>query len=92
MTVNYIVYVYISLRSPRLESLEIVQPRFQKFNSKYIKRIKLSTLGIRIIVCGRDYLAGLRVTKRNKGTVLLTLTLLQTPTLTITIILTLTLI
>ena len=34
-------------------------------------------------VCkGRDYFAGLRVTKRNKGTVLLTLTLLQTATLT----------
>ena len=30
---------------------------------------------------GRDYFAGLRVTKRNKATVLLTLTLLQTPTL-----------
>jgi hypothetical protein len=33
---------------------------------------------------GRDYFAGLKVTKRNKATVLLTLTLLQTPTLTIT--------
>jgi hypothetical protein len=40
---------------------------------------------------GRDYFAGLKVTKRNKATVLLTLTLLQTPTLTITLILTLTL-
>ena len=41
---------------------------------------------------GRDYFAGLKVTKRNKATVLLTLTLLQTPTLTMTLILTLTLI
>jgi hypothetical protein len=40
---------------------------------------------------GRNYFAGLRVTKRNKATVLLTLTLLQTPTLTLTLILTLTL-
>jgi hypothetical protein len=40
---------------------------------------------------GRDYFAGLKVTKRNKATVLLTLTLLQTPTLTLTLILTLTL-
>jgi hypothetical protein len=31
---------------------------------------------------GRDYFAGLKVTKRNKATVLLTLTLFQTPTLT----------
>jgi hypothetical protein len=38
---------------------------------------------------GRDYFAGLRVTKRNKATGLLILTLLQTPTLTITLILTL---
>jgi hypothetical protein len=43
------------------------------------------------IVDGRDYFAGLKVTKRNKATVLLTLTLLQTPTLTLTLILTLTL-
>jgi hypothetical protein len=42
------------------------------------------------IIHGRDYFAGLRVTKRNKATVLLTLTLLQTPTLTLTRILTLT--
>jgi hypothetical protein len=35
-------------------------------------------------IYGRDYFAGLRVTKRNKATVLLTLTLLQTPTLTLT--------
>ena len=40
---------------------------------------------------GRDYFAGLKVTKRDKGTVLLRLTLLQTPTLTLTRILTLTL-
>jgi hypothetical protein len=40
---------------------------------------------------GRDYFAGLRVTKRNKATVLLTLTLLQTPTWTLTLILTVTL-
>jgi hypothetical protein len=40
---------------------------------------------------GRDYFAGLKVTKRNKATVLLTLTLLQTPTLTLTLILTLSL-
>jgi hypothetical protein len=40
---------------------------------------------------GRDYFAGLKVTKRNKATVLLTLTLLQTPTLTLTLILILTL-
>jgi hypothetical protein len=33
---------------------------------------------------GRDYFAGLKVTKRNKATVLLTLALLQTPTLTLT--------
>jgi hypothetical protein len=39
---------------------------------------------------GRGYFAGLRVTKRNKATVLLTLTLFQTPTLTLTIIPTLT--
>ena len=39
---------------------------------------------------GRDYFAGLRVTKRNKATVLLTLTLLQTPTLTLILTLTLT--
>jgi hypothetical protein len=31
---------------------------------------------------GRGYYAGLRVTKRNKATVLLTLTLFQTPTQT----------
>jgi hypothetical protein len=31
----------------------------------------------------RDYFAGLRVTKRNKATVLLTLTIFQTPTLTL---------
>jgi hypothetical protein len=39
------------------------------------------------VVTGRDYFAGLRVTKRNKATVLLTLTLtlFQTPTLTITL-------
>jgi hypothetical protein len=37
---------------------------------------------------GRDYFAGLRVTKRKKGTVLLTLTLLQTPTLTLILTLT----
>jgi hypothetical protein len=43
-----------------------------------------------IVKKGRDYFAGLRVTKRNKATVLLTLTLLQTPTLTLTLILTLT--
>ena len=41
-------------------------------------------------LCGRGYFAGLKVTKRNKATVLLTLTLLQTPTLTLTLILTLT--
>jgi hypothetical protein len=41
-------------------------------------------------VFGRDYFAGLRVTTRNKATVLLTLTLLQIPTLTLTLILTLT--
>ena len=42
---------------------------------------------------GRDLdFAGLKVTKRNKATGLLTLTLLQTPTLTITLIFTLTLI
>ena len=35
---------------------------------------------------GRDYFAGLKVTKRNKATVLLTLSLLQTPTLTLTLI------
>jgi hypothetical protein len=40
---------------------------------------------------GRDYFAGLSVTKRNTAMVLLTLTLLQTPTLTLTLILTLTL-
>ena len=34
------------------------------------------------IISGRGYFAGLRVTKRNKATVLLTLTLFQTPTLT----------
>jgi hypothetical protein len=33
---------------------------------------------------GRGYFAGLRVTKRNKTTVLLTLTLFQTPTLILT--------
>ena len=43
------------------------------------------------VFMGRDYFAGLKVTKRNKATVLLTLTLLQTPTLTLTLILTLTL-
>jgi hypothetical protein len=37
---------------------------------------------------GRDYFAGLRVTKRNKATVLLTQTLLQTPTLTLILTLT----
>jgi hypothetical protein len=37
---------------------------------------------------GRDYFAGLRVTKRNKATALLTLTLLQTPTLTLILTLT----
>ena len=37
---------------------------------------------------GRDYFAGLRVTKRNKTTVLLTLTQLQTPTLTLILTLT----
>jgi hypothetical protein len=35
------------------------------------------------MLSGRGYFAGLRVTKRNKATVLLTLTLLQTPTLTL---------
>jgi hypothetical protein len=35
-------------------------------------------------IVGRDYFAGLRVTQRNKATVLLTLTLLQTPTLILT--------
>jgi hypothetical protein len=38
----------------------------------------------------RGYFAGLRVTERNKATVLLTLTLLQTPTLTLILALTLT--
>jgi hypothetical protein len=42
------------------------------------------------ILQGRDYFAGLRVTKRDKATGLLILTLLQIPTLTITLILTLT--
>jgi hypothetical protein len=37
-----------------------------------------------LMFSGRDYFAGLKVTKRNKATVLLTLTLLQTPTLTLT--------
>jgi hypothetical protein len=37
---------------------------------------------------GRGYFAGLRVTKCNKATVLLTLTLFQTETLTLTVILT----
>jgi hypothetical protein len=37
------------------------------------------------VVTGRDYFADLRVTKRNKATVLLTLTLFQTPTLTLTL-------
>jgi hypothetical protein len=32
-------------------------------------------------LCGRCYFVGLRVTKRNKATVLLALTLFQTPTL-----------
>ena len=40
---------------------------------------------------GRGYFAGLKVTKRNKATVLLTLTLFQTPTLTLILTLTLTL-
>jgi hypothetical protein len=40
------------------------------------------------LVVGRGYFAGLRVTKRNKATVLLTLTLLQTPTLTLILTLT----
>ena len=52
--------------------------KFESFNTARIRR-------------GRDYFAGLKVTKRNKATVLLTLTLLQTPTLTLTLILTLTL-
>jgi hypothetical protein len=41
---------------------------------------------------GRGYFAGLRVTKRNKATVLLTLTLtlFQAPTLTLNLTLTLT--
>ena len=38
---------------------------------------------------GRGYFAGLRVTKRNKATVLLMLTLFQTPTLTVILTLTL---
>ena len=42
------------------------------------------------LLYGRDYFAGLRVTKRNKATVLLTLTLLQTPILTLILTLTLT--
>jgi hypothetical protein len=46
--------------------------------------------GLDYISSGKDYFAGLKVTKRNKATVLLTLTLLQTPTLTLTLILTLT--
>jgi hypothetical protein len=36
-----------------------------------------------LIFSGRGYFAGLRVTNRNKATVLLTLTLFQTPTLTL---------
>jgi hypothetical protein len=40
---------------------------------------------------GRGYFAGLKVTKRNKATVLLTLTLFQTPTLTLILTPTLTL-
>jgi hypothetical protein len=43
-----------------------------------------------IVSDGRDYFAGLKVTKRNKATVLLTLTLLQTPTLTLILTLILT--
>jgi hypothetical protein len=39
---------------------------------------------------GRGYFVGLRVTKRNKATVLLTLTLFQTPTLTLILTPTLT--
>jgi hypothetical protein len=31
-----------TLVSPLLESLEIAQPRFQKFNSKYIESIKIA--------------------------------------------------
>ena len=52
-----------------LESLEI-QLSFQFFSQ--------SPRGL----YGRDYFAGLRVTKRDTATVLLTLTLFQTPTLT----------
>jgi hypothetical protein len=52
-------------------------------------RLLKKKLSLNIIV-GRGYFAGLRVTKRNKATVLLTLTLFQTPTLTPTLILTLT--
>jgi hypothetical protein len=39
-----------------------------------------------ILRSGRGYFAGLRVTKRNKATILLTLTLFQTPTLTLTLL------
>jgi hypothetical protein len=53
----------------RLESLEI-QLSFQFLSQ--------SPRGL----YGRDYFAGLRVTKRDTATVLLTLTLFQTPTLT----------
>jgi hypothetical protein len=43
------------------------------------------------VFLGRGYFAGLRVTKRKKATVLLTVALFQTPTLIPTLILTLTL-
>ena len=60
-------------------------------------RIQLTTLkkthllifyrndSIKVSFDGRGYFSGLRVTKRNKAMVLLTLTLLQTPTLTLTL-------
>ena len=55
-----------------------------------IRRAFVHEFPVQDIPIGRDYFAGLRVTKRNKATVLLTLTLLQTPTLTLTLTLILT--
>jgi hypothetical protein len=53
------------------------------FALKIVQGCKIDLVHFYILIwLGRDYFAGLIVTKRNKATVLLTLTLLQTPTLT----------
>jgi hypothetical protein len=82
--------IYISDRISELYTVHGRLTSVREEIKKRSQRWRILKAFLRVIL-GRDYFAGLRVTKRNKATVLLTLTLLQTSTLTLTLILTLTL-